>query len=366
MAIRKAKLQDILSLTNGENVDSEYFFNKNNGDVSKIMINVLKVGDILDGHIILDGPNYTLTYNGNSLVPLTEQYRNCLLPYMFTVKQKEQAIVLYIDNFAELLAKHGYYDNIDGIWEFSNGDEPMYEYDYAPSSNLYSYRGTFSNWVSGTPSEWKSMMDRYRISSYPICLLNLESWDVIAESNTDGLYDYLYELANEGIPGEYHVNWPISVGPNPDPEPTIKTVSIPLYYKEYNVSEEYGQIDSVFNFNIESNYMNVNNPYHIVGGYGHGGDNNLHYLGDAVINYTGNTPVLTVRVQTNDIDTTDCAVTVRLREYYGNKYTDLSETYTWCDNVNGSDNTYFVNQKFNLSTSLYTDPNYRLELAFNY
>ena len=66
------------------------------------------------------------------------------------------------------------------------------------------------------------------------------------------------------------------------------------------------------------------------------------------------------------IDTTDCDVTVRLREYYGNKYTDLSETYTWCDDVNGSDSTCFVNQRFNLSTSLYTDPNYRLELAFNY
>lgn len=149
---------------------------------------------------------------------------------------------------------------------------------------------------------------------------------------------------------------------------TTKSITIPIVWTENNGSVG-SEIDTDVVVTINSLGVDTSSQsYQIAGGYANTGSVgfNTSIARLSVIVPTDKQEFIqrvSVSVSFDDLSTVD-STQVFLEEYLNGSWTPLSRTYTWGDDVFGSDSDALVNQQFYLSSTALTDSEYKIRLNF--
>jgi hypothetical protein len=149
---------------------------------------------------------------------------------------------------------------------------------------------------------------------------------------------------------------------------TTKSITIPIVWTENNGSVG-TEIDTYVVVTINSLGVDTSSQsYQITGGYANAGSVgfNTSIAKLSVIVPTDEQEFIqrvSVSVSFDDLSTVD-STQVFLEEYLNGRWSPLSKTYTWGDDVFGSDSDALVNQQFYLSSSALTYSAYKIRLNF--
>lgn len=308
------------------------------------------------------------TYSSNQLVMYKHIYK----------KATETIVTLTVTDWKEFIEDLGEAEISDGVWLFSKEDsyENILDGNYNdiyPTSRLYYFDVEPDEkdcQIKGTAEQWLSFYESVDGEWDLLGLKNEESGRFIDYiPNHEALGETIYDYLCEGYDAEIRFMSSGS-GSNTGSTTTTGTCTIPIYWIEYNQYEG-SKIDCYPKITIQSNNgTTYTQSYHVVGGYNNGGNVGIYnHIGDIDIVYTGTSFNNNVSININFIEGQDTCypeTTIAIKERFDNITSNTSGTYTWNDDVFGSDSASFNNKWWALSDTARTASDYKFVLAFNW
>ena len=123
-------------------------------------------------------------------------------------EEKPKDVVVFIDNFYDVLDADNMVNKANGVWELCNtyGSVPTVN---GPISALYSYNNNYTNYLSGTTEQWESWYNSIAKGGTTVGFYNETNERIL--SNFAPLQETFYSICNDSVGGEiYHLTWPIS------------------------------------------------------------------------------------------------------------------------------------------------------------